>query len=136
MTPRPFRIRNEVDVLALVPYTLGFHPVDSLVLVTLDAHKRPFQARIDLPDDLDDLPAVAAHLVTAAVRNGAERALVVVYTDDACLGEAAVDVLAEMLDDSGVPTLMAIRADGSAWFPVGTGIPTRRGTRTTCGATS
>ena len=121
MTPQPFRIRSEADVLALVPYTFGFHPVDSLVLVTLDKRKRPFQARIDLPDDLDELPDISEHLVRAALRNGATRALVLVYSDDECLGDAAADALVEALDRSDVPTLMAIRADGSHWFPVGAG---------------
>ena len=116
-----FRIRNEADVLALVPYTLGFHPVDSLVLVTLDASKRPFQARIDLPDDLDELVDIAEHLVLAALRNGAESALVVAYTDDECLGDAAAEAMLATLDRVGVPLMLSIRADGSRWFPLGAG---------------
>lgn len=127
MTTRPFRIRSEADVLALVPYTLGFHPVDSLVLVTLDRGKRPFQARIDLPDDVDDLPVVGEQLVLAAVRNGATRALVIVYSDDECLAEAAAAALVDALDRHDVVTLMAIRADGSRWYPLGTGQPDRVG---------
>ena len=118
-TSPTFRIRTEADVLALVPYTLGFHPVDSLVLVTIDEQKRPFQARIDLPDDLDELPVIAEHLAFAALRNGAERALVIAYTDDECLGQAAAAALEEVLERSGVPTVMTIRADGSRWFPLG-----------------
>ena len=114
-----FRIRTEADVLALVPYTLGFHPVDSLVLVTIDGEKRPFQARIDLPDDPDAMPDVAEHLVVAAVRNGAERALVIAYTDDECVGRAAVDALVDVLDAARVPVVLAIRADGSRWFRLG-----------------
>jgi hypothetical protein len=127
MTPQPFRIRSEADVLALVPYTLGFHPVDSLVLVTLDEQKRPFQARIDLPDDLDELPLIAEHLVGAALRNGAERALVIVYSDDACLAEAAAEALAETLDGVGVATLLSIRADGQRWFPLDSDDPDPEG---------
>ena len=119
MTTPPFRIRTEADVLALVPYTLGFHPVDSLVLVTLDEAKRPFQARIDLPDDVDELPSIAEHLVSAALRNGAARALVVVYTEDECVGEAAGEALVDRLDHAGVATLLTIRADGSRWFHLG-----------------
>ena len=121
MTSQPFRIRTEADVLALVPYTLGFHPVDSLVLVTLDDQKRPFQARIDLPDDHGALSAIAEQLVVAGLRNGAQRALVVVYTEDECLGEAAGAALVDFLDRAGVPTLLAMRADGSCWFPLGSG---------------
>ena len=118
-TSPTFRIRTEADVLALVPYTLGFHPLDSLVLVTIDEQKRPFQARIDLPDDVDAMDDVAEHLAFAAVRNGAERALVIAYTDDECLGQAAAVALETVLERLGVPTVMMIRADGSRWFPLG-----------------
>ena len=117
--PKSFRIRSEADVLALVPYTLGFHPVDSLVLVTLDGQKRPFQARIDLPDDPDLLQEVAESVVLAALRNGAERALVVLYTDDECLARATGEAVAALLGQAGVPVVLMIRADGSRWFPVG-----------------
>jgi hypothetical protein len=117
--PPTFRIRTEADVLALVPYTLGFRPVDSLVLVTLDAGTRPFLARIDLPERLDELPDVVGSLVTAACRNGADRALVVVYTDDDSLGDAAANALVDALEAVGVPTLLALRADGSRWFRLG-----------------
>lgn len=119
MTDQPFLIRTEVDVLALVPYTFGFHPVDSLVLLTLDHERRPFQARIDLPDDVAELGEVAEHLVAAALRNRPERALVIAYTDDQCLGDAAAEALVETLDRAGVPTMLTMRADGGRWFPVG-----------------
>lgn len=121
MTTPTFRIRSEADVLALVPYTLGFHPVDSLVLITLDGAKHPFQARIDLPDDLDLLPEIADSVVSAALRNGAERALVVLYTDDECLAQATADATAALLDQAGVPVVLMIRADGSRWFRLGDG---------------
>lgn len=121
MTTPTFRIRSEADVLALVPYTLGFHPVDSLVLITLDDAKRPFQARIDLPDDLDLLPEIADSVVSAALRNGAERALVVLYTDDECLAQATADATVALLEQAGVPVVLTIRADGSRWFRIGDG---------------
>src|SRR5205085_4577320 len=43
----PLKVRTEADVLALVPFTLGFHPEHSLVLITLTGSGRPFHARID-----------------------------------------------------------------------------------------
>ncbi len=56
-TTRTFTVRSEVDVLALIPYTFGFHPRDSLVMLALTAHGRPFHARIDLPTALEDTEA-------------------------------------------------------------------------------
>jgi hypothetical protein len=121
----PLRIRTEADVLALVPFTLGFHPEDSLVLITLTGSGRPFHARIDLPDEPGELKAVVEVLTRAAVRNGGPGphrvALVVVYSDDECVAEAASGLLSESLEDTGFEVVMTIRADGSRWFPLGPG---------------
>jgi hypothetical protein len=119
MSRRLITLRNEDDLLALIPYTLGFVPEDSLVLVTLAADASPFHARIDLPDDPALLPDVVAPLVVAARRNGATRAMAVVYTGDPCLADAAADLLFDALDGGGVACLVALRADGQRWYPLG-----------------
>ena len=119
MTTHSFSVRSEADVLALIPFTLGFHPEDSLVLVTLGAGSRPFHARIDLPDDLEELGCVVEHLALAAVRNHAERAMVVLYTDDECLAEAAAAMLGGALGTAGIAVLLSMRADGHRWYPLG-----------------
>jgi hypothetical protein len=119
MTTPSFSIRSEADVLALVPFTLGFHPEDSLVLVTLGRRSSPFHARIDLPDDVQDLPVVVDQLVHAAVANDGDRAMVVAYTDDACLAEAAVRRLVNSLAAAGIEPLLELRADGRRWYPLG-----------------
>jgi len=122
MTRQPITLRNENDLLALVPYTLGFVPEDSLVLVTLGRDTTPFHARIDLPDVPADLPDVVAPLVVAARRvhePAAARAMVVVYTDDECLAEAAADLLVDALSAVGIECLVALRADGRRWYPLG-----------------
>jgi hypothetical protein len=119
MNRQPITLRNEDDLLALVPYTLGFVPEDSLVLVTLGRDTTPFHARIDLPHVPADLPDVVAPLVVAARRNAAASAMVVVYTDDECLAEAAADLLVDALGANGVECLVALRADGRRWYPLG-----------------
>jgi hypothetical protein len=101
MTSHSFSVRSEADVLALIPFTLGFHPEDSLVLITLGGDAGPFHARIDLPDDPGQLSYVVEHLVFAAVRNRGDRAMVVV------------------LEASGIETLVELRADGARWYPLG-----------------
>jgi hypothetical protein len=119
--PRRITLRTEVDLLAMVPSTFGFHPEHSLVMVTHAARPGPgpCHARIDLPADPVGLPDVVHQLVFAAVRSGADRALLVAYTDDAELAELAVDLLVSRLRQSGVETVVAIRADGASWFPLG-----------------
>ena len=122
MEPTPtLTVRNEADLLALVPFTLGFVPEDSLVVVTLGGDGRPFHARVDLPDDVLTLETVAAELVVAAVRNDAEVALVVVYTADECLAEMTDELLVPYLVAAGIRILTSIRADGHRWFPLDVG---------------
>ncbi|GAB2939386.1 hypothetical protein GCM10027280_29640 [Micromonospora polyrhachis] len=43
-------VRSPADLLAAVPYLLGFHPADSLVVVALREKRVVFVARADLPD--------------------------------------------------------------------------------------
>jgi hypothetical protein len=118
-----FRIRDEADVLALVPYTFGFHPEDSLVMLTLDAEGRPFQARVDLPDEPGDLLLVSEQLIPPAVLNNGRDAILVAYTDDECLAEAATGLLGHGLEQAGIEVVLRLRADGARWFPVGTDEP-------------
>src|SRR4051812_46383086 len=58
MTPEPgLTVRRAPDLIALVPYLLGFHPVDSLVAVALHGERLRCAARQDLP------PPAAAQIV-------------------------------------------------------------------------
>lgn len=118
----PFRLRNERDVLALVPFTFGFHPQHSLVLITFDPPGRPFGARIDLPDDPGDLEVAVEELMVAARRNGCGAdtiALVVVYTDEHELAELAATLLTVELETLGVDVLTALRAADDRWHRLG-----------------
>lgn len=134
--PRRTRIRAERDVLALVPHTLGFHPEDSLVMIALNGDDGTFHARIDLPDEPKEIATVVDVLVEAADRNRGPAptgALVVAYTDDHRVAETAVELLERRLRDEGFELLMAIRADGSRWFPLGAGSRDRPAPRDTDG---
>ncbi len=113
---RTLRLSCEADVLAFVPYTLGFLPRDSIVLVATGARGTPMTARADLTGDAGDRLAVAEEISRAAGSNGAEQALLVAYTDDPGLAVAAVDELTDALAEVGVPVAHAFRADGERWF--------------------
>ncbi len=127
MTPSPFThrparplvLRHPVDLLALVPFTFGFHPEESLVLVTCRCDGTPFQARIDLPDAPEAIAPVVQQLLGPVRRNGAETAMLVAYTDHPTRAARALHALAEALAGIGVPVLLSLRADGRRWFQVG-----------------
>ncbi len=140
-------LRTPLDVLALVPFALGFHPERSLVLLTTTPEGRPFHARVDLPepcaagpvdprqagsggpadpdrvasdllDRLSALEAAGDQVAAAARANRAVVAVAVAYTADPLLGEVAVSILAERLAVRGIPVDVALRADGRRWYPV------------------
>lgn len=117
---RTLRAKSPTDLLALVPRLLGFHPEDSIVVVTLGGGS-PVHARQDLPDDLDDVPSLVADLAAVVARARVERAVVVAYTDDAVLAEAVVRPLVAAFDGAGVEVPVCLRADGERWFCLGDG---------------
>lgn len=117
--PQPtkvIRAKDPVDVLAMVPCLMGFHPEDSVVLVTVGNAAHPLHARMDLPTDADEALFTAEYLTNVAVRNDVRCAVVVVYTDDECLGEEAGSALGKTLAAAGIAVPLAIRADGSRWW--------------------
>lgn len=116
MTEPVLPISSPADLLALVPCVLGFHPADSLVLVVVSGAHGNLHARVDLPEDPDELDDAVAALRTALVRNGARSVALIAYTDDPLLAEDTVWALEDALGELGVAVLAALRADGSRWF--------------------
>jgi len=113
---RTLKAKTPGDLLAVVPYVLGFHPEDSLVLLTLGDAADRFHARVDLPRDSDDFPDVIEILNEAATRNGVRRVAIVAYSDDQCVSMELVGRLESVLEDGGTQVMEAIRADGERWF--------------------
>ena len=115
---RTFTVRSETDVLALIPYTFGFHPRQSLVMLALTARGRPFHARIDLPATPEDTAATIDQLVAPAVANDAERVMLVAYTGDERSAAECTRTLEAALASRGVETLMRLRVDSGRWCHV------------------
>lgn len=84
--PLTLEVCEPRELLALIPFQLGFHPDESLVLVSLRHPDRRvgLVARADLDDVCDPLagPAVGARLVDHLEADGAATVVAVVYTDD------------------------------------------------------
>ncbi len=68
------------DLLSAVPFLLGFHPEDSLVLIGLTSESITLAMRVDYPLDLDldEVERFADHLT----RNNCESGLLLAYTPD------------------------------------------------------
>jgi hypothetical protein len=113
--PTILRARTPGDLLAYVPVVFGFHPTDSVAMLSLGAGE-PCHARIDLPTDLDEVRAVTRHLADAAKRNGADRVAVIVYTGSAPAARRVVERLDTRLQRAGIDLVCAARADGGRWW--------------------
>lgn len=71
------RLSGPADLLRAVPYLLGFHPEDSLVLVGLDRGRLVVTARLDLLDSVE--PDLLADTLGALVRGGASELISMVW---------------------------------------------------------
>jgi hypothetical protein len=115
--PRTMKLTSPADLLAAVPCLLGFHPEDSLVLVTVGEAGRAFHARVDLPRGPDDIAALADYLSSVVERNGVRRCALVAYSDDHRAALAVTDSLTDRLLGIAEVTLV-IRAHGGRWYPL------------------
>jgi hypothetical protein len=115
------RLRGPADILGVLPYRLGFHPNESIVLVCLEGPRRRDRLvmRVDLPD-AGDHPVVAADLAARVRHVGATAVVVVVYTEASDGGRLAraglVTALSDALAAAGVelPEALLVR-DGRWW---------------------
>lgn len=129
------RLRSAEDVLARVPFALGFHPHESLVALAVDADDRTgLVVRVDLPgprapdadhehgyahrdehcDEHCDEHAVE-QVLTALRRECSARVLLVIYSVTAP-STRLVDRLRAALAAYEIELIDLLRADGSRWW--------------------
>lgn len=110
--PRTFTARSPLDLVVVVPHLLGFHPEDSVVLLTFGAGDA-FHARVDLPV-LEDEQVVVADMLTEVVsRHAVERVALVLYTDEPWVAATFHDVASGRMVRAGVEVIDVLRvADG------------------------
>ncbi|MDQ1600032.1 MAG: hypothetical protein QOD68_1506 [Actinomycetota bacterium] len=81
------RIGGPADILGVLPYRIGFHPSESLVVVCLEGPRRRDRLvmRVDLPSPAEQR-GVVADIAERVAFVGASSSVVVVYTEDADAG--------------------------------------------------
>jgi hypothetical protein len=107
-------VKTPTDVLAVVPYLLGFTPERSIVVIAMRDRRVVFQARADVPET-DEIAAMAGHLATVVARQRVDSALIVAYGADADV-TPTVEVLRESLEARRVRVSDALRADGGRYW--------------------
>jgi hypothetical protein len=109
-------LRTPVDVLAAVPYLLGFHPTDSLVALALRGKQIIYEARTDTPPP-GSAAGVATHLASVLARHGPTGVMLVGYGPPEPT-DTALTRLDAAFEAVRVPVLDAIRAErGRYWRP-------------------
>src|SRR5665213_3094550 len=83
------------DLLAAVPFMVGYHPVDSLVTMALRENKVVMAMRIDFPNGDASMVAVSQTIAGHLAREGADEAIIVGYLPP---GQNDLDPLAIVRD--------------------------------------
>lgn len=95
------------DLLAAIPFLIGYHPVDSLVLVSIKDESVGMAMRVDYPllEDEVFFDAMAAHCAA----DGAEGALIVAYQPrDQADGDRVLAQSTAALSRAGIPIYESI----------------------------
>ena len=110
------RVRTPAELIAAVPYMIGFHPADSLVVAAIKDRHLAFAARIDLPEPGDPgAGAPVLHLATIVADQQPDAIAIIGYGDSGRVTPSLRD-LSDALTRAGVPIIDELRvADGRFW---------------------
>jgi hypothetical protein len=116
-TPRLI-LHTPTDLLAAVPYLLGFHPADSVVVLGLSGSRVVFSARADLPPP--DAPptealALADQLGEVLAGQRVDIALIIGYGEAAAVTRTVLPLRAALCG-CGVDVGEVLRTDGSRYW--------------------
>jgi hypothetical protein len=102
------------DLLAAVPFLVGYHPTNSIVVIALNEETIGMAMRIDYPDevDLDQIDTLASHLI----REDADSALLVAYVPDAVFdSEYLLGPIRDAIAMRGIMLRECLEVRGDRW---------------------
>lgn len=111
-------LRSVADVLAVVPYLIGFHPTDSVVVIALLGRQVVFAARGDLPGpdaSAAEREQLAACIAGAVDRQEAAGVVVIGYGDPDRVAPA-VRAVSDSLGRTGLAILDEVRVAGDRYW--------------------
>ena len=115
--PPRLSLRSPEDVIAIVPYLVGFDPESSLVVIGLAGKTVGFTGRVDLPIDTAELPDyryAVEQLADATARNAT--ACILVAYGPAEIVTPVMDLARHSMTASGLPVLEALRVTDDRYF--------------------
>jgi len=111
-------LRGPGDVVAILPYQLGYHPHDSVVVISLRGKRVGLVARADLPPERY-VAEVVASLMGPLVRDGATSVIVVGYEDAADTSQPLLLALVEQLEQARIDVVdVAVVRGGRRYSPI------------------
>jgi hypothetical protein len=102
------------DLLAAVPFLVGYHPTNSLVVISLKDESLGMAMRVDYPEDvdLDQIDTLAEHLT----KENANGALVVAYVPDGVFdSEYLLEPLREAIAMRGIKLRECLEVRHNRW---------------------
>ncbi|MGV1008773.1 MAG: DUF4192 domain-containing protein [Dermatophilaceae bacterium] len=120
---RTIRVRDPIDLVKVLPYQLGFHPSESLVLIGMRGPRLGLIQRLDLPTEPDAAGAAADRMAENLAADRCGAAVVIRYETRPGQSALAGAQLATRLRSDGVEVRehLLVR-DGRVYFPeCGTG---------------
>lgn len=108
-------LRSPDALLAAVPYLLGFHPVESAVLVWMRGGRLILTQRIDLPPTPDALPAWSAAVWSHEAAAIADELVLVIASTHAADPEL-LSAIVERATSLGIAMRDMLRLDGERWW--------------------
>lgn len=110
-------VKSPLDLLGAVPFLLGYHPEDSVVMLALDpaSGRDVFTMRADLPPSAAQAGHLAASLTAIAVRERARAVILIGYGPGSRV-TPVMDRLRPRLPAEGTAVVDALRVeDGRFW---------------------
>nr|WP_192771934.1 DUF4192 domain-containing protein [Plantactinospora soyae] len=110
-------VRSTADLLAAVPYLLGFHPADSVVVIAMRGNRVVFVARGDLPgaENVPETGEAAEYLAAVVARQDVETTTIIGYGPPERV-TPIVDVVTAALGRVGLSVVDAIRVTGDRYW--------------------
>ncbi len=111
-------LKSPGDIVAIIPYLLGFDPVESVVIIGLEGARRQFGPcfRLDLVDAACDVAAQVDYIETLVQHLSLQSVLVVAFSSRPEHADPVMDGACAILRARQVEVHEALRADGQRWW--------------------
>jgi hypothetical protein len=109
------RLRGPADVVAVLPYQLGYHPQDSIVVVALHDRAVGLIERLDLPAP-EHAEEAGRVLVGPLLRDRPEAVLLVGYETTAGSSRPVLDAMRRLVTEADLDVLDRLVVRDGRWF--------------------